>query len=54
MVALPKSTMTVPEFYDWWNARPTDERFEPADGRVGFSSPGFSVPVDRVLGRESP
>lgn len=34
MVARPKTRMTVPEFFAWWDDQATDERFELVDGEV--------------------
>ncbi len=33
-VALPQTRLTVPEFFAWWDAQATDERFELIDGLI--------------------
>lgn len=33
-IALPKTRMTVPEFFDWWDNRRDDDRYELVDGEV--------------------
>jgi Uma2 family endonuclease len=34
MAALPKSRLTVPEFFDWWDRQRGEERYELVDGEV--------------------